>query len=128
MPEQEKRQFKRVDFLDAVEVTSESVEGAEAQTWHVQCIDISMQGMLLQVDGQFPEDIGTLLEVQLMLSEDVVIDMPCTLVHREEGRAGIRADIMSLDSMSNLRRLLELNLADMDEVERELGALIRQTH
>jgi PilZ domain len=125
--EQEHRRFSRIDFVDTVQVISDDVEGAQASSWEAQCIDISMRGMLLEVPELFPLEIGTPYEVHLILSEDVIIEMPCTLVHIEEHRAGFRAEMMSIDSLTNLRRLLELNLADNAEVERELGALIQQT-
>jgi hypothetical protein len=124
---EEHRRFKRIEFVDAVQVVSDDVDGAEKHNWQAQCIDISMRGMLLEVPEQFNCSIGTPCEVLLMLSEDVIIEMPCTLVHVEGQRAGFRAETMSLDSMTNLRRLLELNLANSDEVERELTVLIEQT-
>jgi len=124
--EQEHRRFSRIDFVDTVQVISDDVEGAQASSWEAQCIDISMRGMLLELPELFPLEIGTPYEVHLILSEDVIIEMPCTLVHIEEHRAGFRAEMMSIDSLTNLRRLLELNLADNAEVERELGALIQQ--
>jgi hypothetical protein len=123
---EEHRRFRRIDFVDAVQVVSDDVEGAEKHNWQAQCIDISMRGMLLEVPEQFSCSIGTPCEVLLMLSEDVQIEMPCTLVHREGNNVGFRAETMSLDSMTSLRRLLELNLADSVEVERELGFLIEK--
>ena len=123
----EQRRFRRVDFVDAVLVVSDDVEGNHEASWEAQCIDISMRGMLLEVPDKFPLEVGMPFEVQLILSEDISIEMPCTLVHIEGHQAGFRAEMMSLDSLTNLRRLLELNLADNTEIERELGALIKQT-
>ena len=122
----EQRRFRRVDFVDAVLVVSDDVEGNHEASWEAQCIDISMRGMLLEVPDKFPLEVGMPFEVQLILSEDISIEMPCTLVHIEGHQAGFRAEMMSLDSLTNLRRLLELNLADNTEIERELGALIEQ--
>jgi hypothetical protein len=124
---QENRRFRRIRFVDAVQVVSEDVDGAEAASWEAQCIDISMLGMLLAVPEGFPLIIGTPFEVHLILAEDVIIEMPCTLVHVEGNHAGFRAEMMSIDCVTNLRRLLELNLADSSEVERELSELIKQS-
>ncbi len=124
---EEHRQFRRIEFVDAVQVVSDDVDGTDQHSWQARCIDISMRGMLLEVPEKFICSIGTPCEVQLMLSEDIIIEMPCTLVHIEGQRAGFRAETMSLDSMTNLRRLLELNLANNEEVERELAVLIEQT-
>jgi len=123
---QDHRRFQRINFVDAVQVISEDIEGAEASSWEAQCIDISMLGMLLEVPDGFPLVVGTPFEVQLILAEDIMIEMPCTLVHVEDKHAGFRAEKMSIDSLTNLRRLLELNLADSTEVERELHELIKQ--
>lgn len=124
---QEHRRFRRINFVDAVQVVSEDVGGAKASSWEAQCIDISMLGMLLEVPKGFPLIVGTPFEVHLILAEDVLIEMPCTLVHVEGNHAGFRAEVMSIDCVTNLRRLLELNLADSTEVERELAELIKQT-
>lgn len=122
---QEQRRFKRIDFVDAVQVIRDDVDGAEASSWETQCIDISMCGMLLELPENFPIEIGTPFEVELILSEDIIIEMPCTLVHVENHHAGFRAERMNLESMTNLRRLLELNLADNSLVEREINSLIQ---
>lgn len=121
---QEHRHFRRIDFFDAVQVVSEDVYGNEASSWEARCIDISMRGMLLEVPEGFPLIIGTPFEMHLILAEDVIIEMPCTLVHVEGNHAGFRAEMMSIDCVTNLRRLLELNLADSKEVERELAELL----
>jgi hypothetical protein len=84
-----------------------------------------MMGILLEVPAGFPKIIGTSFEAQLILSEDVMIEMPCTLVHVEGTHAGFRCEMMSIDSLTNLRRLLELNFVDHSEIERELSELIK---
>lgn len=121
----EHRRFKRINFVEAVQVISDDIDGTEAASWQAKCIDISMLGMLLDVPEDFPKVVGTPFEVQLMLSEDVMIEMPCTLVHVEGSHAGFRAEPMTIESLTGLRRLLELNLADSAEVERELNELIK---
>jgi hypothetical protein len=124
MAPQDKRQFKRIGFVDSVLVTAEGLEGDEVNSWQTQCLDISMRGILLQRPSDMPASIGSPYEVELMLAEDIQILMPCTVVHAEDHHLGLRIEMMSIDSLTNLRRLLELNLADSDEIERELNALI----
>ena len=122
---QEHRRFRRISFVDTVQVVSDNINGFEASNWEAQCIDISMMGMLLEVPTGFPKIIGTPFDVQLVLAEDVIIEMPCKLVHVEGTKVGFRREMMSIDSLTSLRRLLELNFADNLEVERELSELIR---
>jgi len=123
MASQDKRQFKRINFVDSVLVTSENLDGSEITSWQTQCLDISMRGILLERPNDMPAAAGSPYEVELVLAEDVVIIMPCTVVHAENNHLGLRIEMMSIDSLTNLRRLLELNLADSEEVERELNAL-----
>lgn len=121
---EENRRFRRVNFVEAVQVESDDIEGVDEVSWQAQCLDISMLGMLLDVPDNFPLVVGTPFEVRLVLSEDVSIEMPCTLVHVNGKHAGFKAEMMSIESMTSLRRLLELNLADAAEIDRELGELI----
>ena len=123
MASQDKRKFKRIHFVDSVLVTSENLDGSEITSWQTQCLDISMRGILLERPKDMPAAAGSPYEVELMLAEDVVIIMPCTVVHAEGDHLGMRIEMMSIDSLTNLRRLLELNLADSEEIERELNAL-----
>jgi hypothetical protein len=122
---QDHRRFRRIRFVDTVQVVSDDIDGVETSSWEAQCIDISMMGILLEAPTGFPKIIGTPYNVQLVLAEDVIIEMPCILVHVEDTKVGFRREMMSIDSLTSLRRLLELNLADNLEVERELSELIK---
>jgi len=116
----DKRHFKRVHFLRRVKVET---AGSHYET---HCMDISLRGVLLVR----PEDVNWKLEQQLKvtleLSDDESITMNCSLVHIDEDVVGCACDSMDLDSMTNLRRLLELNMLDPASVDRELAELIRQ--
>jgi hypothetical protein len=43
--------------------------------------------------------------------------------HSDEGQVGFECEFIDLDSISNLRRLVELNLGDSMLLERQLGSL-----
>ena len=90
-------------------------------------MDISLRGLLLVR----PERVNWRLEQQLVvtleLSDDQVITMNCSLVHIDEDVVGCACDSMDLDSMTTLRRLLELNMPDPSAVDRELAELIRHS-
>ena len=53
-----------------------------------------------------------------------VIRMRGAVAHRAADTAGIRCDEMDLASVSELRRLVELNLGDERMLHRELVALV----
>lgn len=114
----EQRQFKRVHFLQGVEVE------AQGQIIKSHCLDISMRGMLLVLPDQSQWQKGQDIKVTLQLSPEEAISMECTIVHLDKDVAGCVSNKTDIDSLTSLRRLLELNLANPQEVNRELAELI----
>ena len=47
-----------------------------------------------------------------------------TVAHREGRRAGLACQSIDVDSVTHLRRLVELNAGDPDLLQRELSALL----
>jgi hypothetical protein len=50
--------------------------------------------------------------------------MDVQLTHEDNGQLGFVCRHISLESIERLRRLIEFNLGNPQELERELGALI----
>lgn len=115
----EKRHFQRVNFLQPVQVR----HGESVTETH--CLDISLKGILLACPDGCDWHKGDELCITLVLSELESIDMHCTLVHSHDGVIGCECTMLDLDSMTALRRLLELNLQDPEEVHRELAELVK---
>lgn len=88
-------------------------------------IDISLKGVLLQLpDGPAPQ-AGMPCLVKLPLSTgDEAIAMAGELAHVERGHAGVLCRSIDLESITHLRRLIEVNLGEPGASERELKALI----
>lgn len=88
--------------------------------------DISLKGALVAVHeqgtGLAPGDECTL---SVNLGSDERIVMKTRLAHIEEGLLGLHCTEIDLDSVTNLRRLVELNLTDPDTLERDLEALLK---
>lgn len=114
----EHRRFKRVSFLQKVEVKV----GEEYYETH--CIDISLRGILLVLPTGAQWRIEQKLDVRMTLTPDEIIEMQCTLMHLDDDVAGCKCDSLDIDSLTTLRRLLELNLANPQEVNRELADLL----
>jgi PilZ domain len=98
---------------------------------HCQVIDISLKGVLLQLPEGGAPQAGMPCLVKLPLSavvneegSDVVIAMAGELAHVEGGHAGVLCRSIDLESITHLRRLIEVNLGDPAASERELKALI----
>ena len=88
--------------------------------------DLSLKGALFEVSDAWPAQAGGQCRLQLELSEDTSIQMRATVMHVEGRNIGLRCDEIDIDSITALRRVVELNAADPALLERELGALLRQ--
>ena len=117
---EERRRFQRITFDATCEV-----RGANT-SWPVQLVDISFQGALTDNIEDADLNIGDQLDLVINLADDVVIDMPVVLKHKLKSYLGFQAQSMDIDSMSHLRRLVELNLGDQTLLERELEHLVEQ--
>jgi len=96
-----------------------------------QVIDISLKGVLLQLPDGPPPQAGMPCLVKLPLGAaageagaEVVIAMAGELAHVEGHHAGVLCRSIDLESITHLRRLIEVNLGDPAASERELKALI----
>jgi hypothetical protein len=114
----DRRRFKRIAF----DAKTELIQGEFI--WPVKLIDLSLKGLLIERPEPWPGDTKKDFFVDIHLSEDVDIEMDIHLAHEENGQLGFVCRHISLESIQRLRRLIELNLADPQELERELGALI----
>jgi len=116
--ENDKRQFHRCFYNKAVTLS------LNEQQWDCELVDISIHGCLLRFnetwEAQDPETIYTL---KLVLSESKTITMNLTINHAIDNEVGCKCVHIDLDSISELRRLVELNLGDSDLLERDLLAL-----
>ncbi|MDG0831724.1 PilZ domain-containing protein [Roseateles saccharophilus] len=117
----ERRQFARVAFASGAELITTQA--------HLRCqvIDISLKGVLLQLPAGHVPLAGMPCLVKLPLGDgggDLVIAMAGELAHVEGAHAGVQCRSIDLESITHLRRLIEMNLGDPSASERELKALI----
>lgn len=114
------RQFTRIPFEATVNVTS--ADGS----WDCGLIDISLKGLLVDKPEKWTGNIEDTAMVELDLSgSDASIRMDVVVAHIEENHIGFRCEHIDLDSITHLRRLIELNVGDTDILNRELNALGR---
>ncbi|WP_027853750.1 PilZ domain-containing protein [Marinobacterium litorale] len=120
-PANERRRFSRIPFDAGCELHTPSgpVE--------VQLVDISLRGALIESAKPLSLTEGESVSLHIYLANDVLIEMPGTVKHLDGRQYGFRAGEMDLESVSHLRRLIELNLGDETQLERELEALFPDT-
>lgn len=116
--DQDRRRFTRVNFDAECEV--HFTGGAIV----MQLADISLRGVLLKYDHSLSLKIGDEAEVNIYLANDVLIRMKTQLNYAQPPNFGFFVKEIDLESMSHLRRLLELNLGDESLLERELEHMV----
>jgi hypothetical protein len=115
---QERRKYSRIAFHAPATLILPD------RTLEVAILDLSLKGALLRLPAEAAtvDHVPCQLRVQLdgLLAE---IAMEARIVHREGHNAGLRCLSIDLDSVTHLRRLVELNLGDPALLDRELSEL-----
>ena len=112
------RRFSRIPFDVAVTLR----EGE--RSWQSTLIDLSLHGALIRSPEGFESgDSDGSYRLSIHLEGGPDIDMDVHIAHHEDGQLGLVCDDIDVDSITHLRRLVELNLGDPQLLERELSAL-----
>ena len=114
----ERRRFKRIAFDAKTELKQGEMQ------WQVALIDLSLKGLLIERPEPWAGNAQEPFHVDIQLSHDVHVQMDVHLAHDDHQQLGFECENIELESVTHLRRLIELNLADEEELERELAALI----
>ena len=116
----ERRSFSRIPFTGSVTVIQNDAQ------WVAELLDISMKGLLVARPNDWADRPDKEFQLNLSLDDrnQYTIAMDASLVHANKECLGFCCDHIDLESMTHLRRLLELNIGDEDRINRELSALI----
>ncbi|MFU8787665.1 MAG: PilZ domain-containing protein [Methylobacter sp.] len=113
----ENRHFHRIQFAEKATLH------CDEKTWDCEIIDLSLKGCLLSFERPWEESPERLYTLSLQLSEDNQITMELTPMHVIDNKVGFKCEHIDIDSISELRRLVELNLGSSALLERDLLAL-----
>ncbi|MBX9847786.1 MAG: PilZ domain-containing protein [Rhodocyclaceae bacterium] len=115
----ERRRFWRANFHAGAKLLTDLAE------YKVQIVDLSLKGALVTLPE--PANVGTQenCRLQLTLADDVSITLWGRIAHVAGLQIGIRCESMDLDSVTHLRRLVELNVGDPVLLEEEISFLIQ---
>lgn len=118
-PTVERRRFKRIAF----DARTELKQGAH--TWPVKLIDLSLKGLLIEKPEPWEGHSSDPFVADVYLGDEAKVEMQVLLAHDDHGQLGFRCEEIELESISHLRRVIELNLGDPAELEREFAELIQ---
>lgn len=125
----QRRRFARVLFD-----TPASLALDDGQAFPCRLIDIALKGALIETDTATLTLAGQPLSLRIGLGGDRedgsqrTIVMRVAVAHRHDQRIGLTCHSIDLDSITELRRLIELNVGDAALLERELSALGEPGH
>ena len=115
----ERRQFSRIAFNTPAQLISPHGQA------DVLVLDLSLKGALITLPDGWRGQVGEPSALRIDLDElGGAIRMDVTIAHVERDHAGLACRSIDLDSVTHLRRLIELNLGDEALLERELSALV----
>lgn len=117
MTHNERRHHQRITF------EAELLISQGDQQWRCELEDISLKGMLVRTAGDVPMTPDSMYTVQLTLGVGVEIHLVAKLSHCHDRHCGLQWDHIELESLTHLRRLLELNLENPEDMHRELAEL-----
>lgn len=117
---EDRRKFWRATFSAPVKLVNDSVAADAVLD------DISLKGALLEVPvgWQGKPDDRCRLHLRLGGERDEEIAMWGRITHVEGRKVGLACESIDVDSITHLRRLVELNSGDPGLLERELSALL----
>lgn len=118
----ERRNFSRIPFIAIAHVHAEKGE------MHLSCkvLDVSLNGLLIAKPDGWRGQIKDKYLIDLLLENaQLVIKMSAAVAHIDDQSIGFICEHIDLDSISHLKRLVELNLGDEALLHRELASLIQ---
>ncbi|WP_031435462.1 PilZ domain-containing protein [Methylomarinum vadi] len=114
---EERRRYHRILYTANANLS----DGRESYPCKV--LDLSLQGCLLRFEEPWTGNTDTLYTLSLQLSDSIDIKMELRICHASSNEIGCKCEHIDIDSISQLRRLIELNLGDSVLLERDLLAL-----
>lgn len=118
----ERRKFSRVVYQADVTLLQGNTQ------WDGSLIDLSLHGLLVELNHDCDAELNTELNVRFTLNEsDINIIAECELINKTNNTLRLCIHHIDIDSISHLKRLIELNVGNSDLLLRQLSELTTLT-
>ena len=115
----ERRQYTRTLFAATATLSFND------KTYRTNILDLSINGALVSEPEALSLTLGQKIGLSFLLPEsDIVLNMDTVLVHHKGQQLGLESQHIDLDSISHLKRIIELNIGDAELLHRELAQLL----
>ena len=112
------RRFSRVNFKG-----NAHLEFGD-HSWLTEVLDLSLQGALIRKPKDWSAAPESAMQLRIQLNDfPIELVMLVSVAHTSDNQVGLRCEKIDIESVSHLRRLLELNLGDAELLSRELSEL-----
>jgi hypothetical protein len=116
----ERRHFWRSVFQSPVRYSMGAVN------YPARLLDVSLKGALLELDPPGGGQVGQAGVLAFDLGQGISISMQTSVAYAKGRHLGLHCDSIDLDSMTHLRRLVELNSGEAGILDRELANLLTE--
>jgi hypothetical protein len=116
---EERRKFTRVLFLNQATLMTASGD------YHCKVLDLSLNGALISLPESYVPLVDELATLRFNLPDsEIAISMEVEIGHIEKAHLGLHCCQIDIESVTHLKRLIELNVGNDDILNRELEQLI----
>ncbi len=116
----ERRRYTRISLHVQAEFAS------QGRNWPCQAIDVSLSGALVSRPRGWNGELGERCTLMFRLDEGTTIQMVGILRHQDTDALGWQCTGIDLDSVGELRRLIEQNLGEPSFLRRDLAEMMRE--
>ena len=121
----ERRKFSRVNFQGDCSLVFD--KKTEHHDFEASLIDISLNGALISINPLIVDLEEEQVQLHLGLEgSDIELLLNGFVCHQQEKLLGVQFTKLDIETLSHLKRLIELNLGDNDSMTREFAELIKQ--
>jgi hypothetical protein len=111
------RAYTRIAFEAPAVLTQDNLH------WDTRLIDVSIKGALIEKPADWAGRIGDACEITAFIASDTTIEMLVEVAHMTDNQVGCHCTRIDVDGIAHLRRIVELNLGNIDLLDRDLAAL-----
>jgi hypothetical protein len=111
------RHFRRIPFEAEVTVS------VGEEVWTGELLDVAMKGAMIGTSFPLPLTLGTKCDLCITLpGSPIALDFQAELLHMEDSHYGFKFISENLETLTHLRKLIELNTGDAEATRSELTA------
>ena len=111
------RRFRRIPF--EAEVTLNIGQ----DIWSGELLDVAMKGAMVGTDKPLPLSLGSKCSLCISLQgSPISLNFQAEMIHSEDNHYGFKFISEDLETLTHLRKLIELNTGDAEATRSELSA------